>query len=339
MFKPYVILALITMANFAPHLDAKVVRRAVFDFGSGSIRVHVADVDTETQQVARSLYAEHIEVDLSEDLAKQSDRKFSEEIQKAALHAAEKLKQKAIELKVKEFYGIATEAYRSALNGEELVERYFSELSIPVEIVSKETEGKYSFLTLAKERKADPRRMICCDIGGGSFQITYMDQMGEIKVYHGPYGRITTKNAIITHVKQKSFQEMSSPNPMTLKEWEEGLHFMRSALPPVPQDLLDKIDEPDVQIIGVAGHPPELVALGIYRTEDLMELRDQYLNKRDQELSSDQPFFLASYAVSDLILVGALMEKLGVNEFFYYETHGSSNSTALLITEELWNNL
>lgn len=339
MFKPFVILAFVGMTSLAPHLDAKVVRRAVFDFGSGSIRVHVADIDTDTHQITSSLYAESIRVLLSEDLAKRPDRKFSDEIQRAALNAAGKLKQKAVELDVKEFYGIATEAYRSALNGEELVERYFSELAIPVEIVSKETEGKYSFLTLAQEKKADPQRMICCDIGGGSFQITYMDQKSEIKIYHGPYGRITTKHALITHVKQKSVQEMTSPNPVTLQEWEKGLHFLRSALPPVPQDLLDKVSEPDIQMVGVAGHPPELAALGVYRIEDLVKLRNQYLNKTDQELFSDQPFFLSPYAVSDLILVGALMERLGVNEFSYYETRGSSNSTALLVTEELWDSL
>ena len=163
-----------------------------------------------------------------------------------------------------------------------------------------------------------------------------MNNKGEIKSYYGPYGRTSTKNAIIAHVKRQSFQETLSPNPMTLKEWEEGLQFLDSALLPVPQDLLDKIRESDVQIIGVAGHPPELAALGVYRLEDLLNLRDHYLNKTDVEVTKDIDFFLASYAVTDLILVRAVMEKLGVYELSFYECIGSSNSTAVLLEEELW---
>jgi len=320
---------LLLMISFA--LEARVARRAAFDFGSGSIRLHVADVDTEKHQVIKSVYTTSLNVFLSEELSKRPD--FSPEIQETALATAKRLKQIATQLEAEEFFGIATEAYRTATNGAELAKRYFSELSIPVEIVSKEAEGKFSFITLAKENAINPRNMVCCDIGGGSFQITYTDPQGAVQLYYGPFGRITTKNALITHVK---CNDTHTPNPVTLQEWEKGLHFMRSALPPAPQDLLAKISEPGVQIIGVAGHPPELAALGDYRQEDLLNLRNEYLNKKDEEFISDQPFFLAPYAVSDLILVCALMEKLGVTGFSYQETHGSSNSTALLVTEELW---
>lgn len=336
MRRKCIAILLTTLLSFSSFLEAQIVRRAVFDFGSGSIRIHVADVDTQNMQVVHTLYTDSVRVFLSEDLVKQSDKKFSEEIQKAAVNTAKKFKEKALELNATQFYGIATEAYRSALNGEELVRRYHTELSIPVDIVSKEEEGKFSFLTLAMESKLNPNQMICWDIGGGIIQVTYLNQKGEFNIYHAPYGRLSTKNALLTHLKNKSLEKESSLNPVSLTEWESSLEFMHSVLPSAPQDLLEKIKDPNVQIIGVAGHPPELANLDMYQIKHLIEVRDRYLNKKDEELVQNLPFFSAPHAVSDLVLVHAIMKKLGIDQVSYFNTSGSSNSVALLTSEDLW---
>lgn len=337
MYRKYIAITLTVLLSFSSFLEAQIVRRAVFDFGSGSIRIHVADVDTQNTQAVHTLYTDSVRVFLSEDLAKQNNKKFSEEIQKVAIDTAKMFKEKALDLNTTQFYGIATEAYRSALNGEELVRRYHAELSIPVNIVSKEEEGKFSFLTLAMQSKVDPNQMICWDIGGGSIQVTYLNQEGELRIYHAPYGRLSTKNALLTHVKNNDHKkEASFLNPVSLTEWKSYLEFMYSALPSAPQDLLDKIKDPNVQIIGVAGHPPELAHLGMYQIKHLIEVRDRYLNKSDEEITQDLPFFSAPHAVSDLILVHAIMEKLGIDKISYFNTRGSSNSMALLTSEDLW---
>ncbi len=54
-------------------LGGEIVRRAAFDFGSGSIRLQVADVDTETNQVLKSIYSDVLKTFLSSDLARQAE--------------------------------------------------------------------------------------------------------------------------------------------------------------------------------------------------------------------------------------------------------------------------
>lgn len=313
-------------------VNSDVVRRAAFDFGSGTIRVHVADVHPEQNEVVQTLFFESARLPISEDLATQANGHFSEEIQATALAIAATLKQKAQQFDAMQFSGIATETYRSALNGHTLVKRYLQELAIPVQIISKEDEGKFSFLTVAKERKFERQHLVCCDIGAASFQITYLDENGQLKTYYGPYGRATTLQALVGHLRK----EIPSPNPMTFAEWESGMQFIHNNLTPIPTDLLEKVKNPQTVTIAVGGHPPELLSLGVYGTKDLHKFRDHYLNKFDHELTSGHRFFKAANALSDLILSCALLEKLDIESFTYFETIGSSNSTALLLEESLW---
>lgn len=325
------LLSVISITN----LEAAIERRAAFDFGSGKIKVQVADVDTESQEIKADLYQNSIRILLAEDLAHQEDGNFSEKIKEEAFAAAAILKKEAASHGAIQFAGIATEAYRTASNGAQLLDRFQKELTIPISLISQEEEGKFAFLSLVEEKGFAPENLICWDIGGGSFQITYLDATGTLKVYKGPFGRSTTKNGIIANIKHQSPLEIATPNPMNEDEWKSGVDYLKSVLPPMPEELIKKLKEPQVQLIAVSGHPEKLRVLGTYRDEDLLQLLSERLGKTDEELSLTvaQP----RSAVSELILIHTLMEMMDVHQVNYVATKSGSTS-GLLISEEYWKN-
>lgn len=313
---------------------AEIVRRAAFDFGSGKIKLQVADVDTENHAIVQSVYTEAIVVPLSEDAANNPQGFFSEEVQKRAIIVAQNLQQKAIELGAVEFIGLATEAYRKAPNGQKLVDKYSSELNIPVKIISQLEEGKMGFLALIAEANLDPSRVISWDIGGGSFQVTYFDNEENIQVYMAPFGRTTTKNAIIKFVKEEDPSKTASPNPMSILEWENSLTYLNEVLPQIPDSLVLKLQMADVQLIGISAHPEKLRNLKTYHLNDIIEILEERLNKNDNELAKIHRS--PPSAVSELALVHSIMHKLNVSSVDYIRTSSGSTS-AILITEEHWN--
>ncbi len=321
----------ILMCSF--NVDAAVVRRAAFDFGSGKIKVQVADVDTDTRQILLSLYTEDAVVLLSEDAAHQPQSLLSDQIQEKAINAAQSLKQKALDLGATEFYGLATEAYRKAPNAHKLVDRYFSELAIPVKIISQIEEGQNAFRALIAETNLDQNEVISFDIGGGSFQVTYLDDDKNIQVYMAPFGRSTTKNAIITYVKGEDPATTLSPNPMSRGDWESALKYFDKTLPEVPEALALKLKKSDVQVIGISAHPEKLRNLSTYHLENIHNALEERLNKGDAELAASHKS--PNSAVSELALVYSIMQKLQISTVNYIRTNGGATS-ALLISDEYW---
>ncbi len=329
-----ILIIFISLISLFSFLDAEIVRRAAFDFGSGKIKLQVADVDTDSHTIIQSIYSEGVPVLLSEDAAKNPEGCFSEEIQKQAIATTQMFMQKAIELGTVEFSGLATEAYRKAPNGQKLIDKYASTLNLPVKIISQEEEGKNGFLTLIAETHLDPTQVIAWDIGGGSFQITYLDDEKNIQVYMAPFGRMTTKSAIIRFVKDKDPSVISSPNPMSNKEWKKAIQYLNTALPQVPTELANKLKMSNVQLIGVSAHPEKLRSLKVYHTKDIIENLEERLNKNDTELGEIHE--APTSAVSELALVYTIMQKLDISSVNYIRMSSGSTS-ALLITEEYWN--
>lgn len=313
--------------------NAEIMRRAAFDFGSGEIKLQVADVDTENHSIFKPIYAHATSVLLSDDAANHPKGCFSDKIQECAIAAAQSLKERAVELGAVEFAGLATEAYRRAPNGTELIDKYKALLNIPVKIISQIEEGKVGFLALIAETKLDPATVISWDIGGGSFQVTYLDDERNTQVYMAPFGRMTTKNAIIKFVKGEDPSKVFSPNPMSRSEWERSLDYFALALPQVPESLVLKLKRADVQLIGMAAHPKKFHDLRTYHLGDVLENLEERLNKSDAELANiNNP---PATGVTELALVYSVMHKFDVTSVNYMRTSSGSTS-GLLIAEEYW---
>jgi len=315
------------------NLSAKQVIRGAFDFGSGKIKIQVAVVDQDTQKIVSTLLVKDIIVKLSEDAAHHPEGMFSEEIQQKALTAAKQLKEEALQLGVEQFSGVATEAYRKAPNGQDLIHRYLSELNIPVRMISQFDEGKLGFLALINETGLDPTKVISWDIGGGSCQIAYFDNESNFKVYMLPFGRETTKNAIIRYVKGQNPEFIRTPNPMTRVEWNAAINYFLRVMPGVPEDLTKKLLLSDVQIVGISAHPEQLRSLKQYQIDHVEKILTGRLNKKDEQIDHKTP----ALAISELALVYSIMHKLQINDVSYIRTKSGSTS-GLLSSKEYWLN-
>jgi hypothetical protein len=62
------------------NIQGETERRAAFDLGSGSLKLLIADVDSNTHNIVNYVFSRNIKIPLSEDLAI-NDGEFGEEIQ------------------------------------------------------------------------------------------------------------------------------------------------------------------------------------------------------------------------------------------------------------------
>lgn len=314
-------------------LEGEVIRRAAFDFGSGKIKVQVADVDTDANEIISSVYTEDVLVPLSEDAASNKEGLLSKEIQDKAVATTRELKQKSIDQGAVAFTGVATEVYRKAPNGKELIDKYETELSIPVHMISQQEEGELGFYSLITENGLDATKIATWDIGGGSFQITFLDELGGICVYMGPFGRITAKQAIIKNVKKMDPSKHNSPNPMSNEEWISSLAYFHKALPEVPEKLKSRLKSGDLHLIGMAAHPLLLRELKTYCLSDIYKLLNTYLGKTDEEILNINK--TPTMALTDLALITSILQKLNSSSVKYMRTSSGSTS-GVLIMDKFW---
>ena len=171
------------MARRAAH-----VLRAAFDVGSGATKVTVAVVSPSDGAVVRILYSDQTELLLRHDLQETkattgrdmlSDACVGRLLERLAFYAAEARgagggDDAEDSVGAVQMVGCATAVFRSAENGEEVLERVRSEIEIDVQMVSQELEGRLGFLTAKAVGPADVKaeELIAWDSGGGSFQIT-----------------------------------------------------------------------------------------------------------------------------------------------------------------------
>ncbi len=308
-------------------LGGEIVRRAAFDFGSGSIRLQVADVETETNRLVGTVYNHVLKTFLSSDLARQIDGSFSDEIQEIAIYSARELKQHALAHNATEFSGIATAAYRQAHNGQELIDRIKREVGIDVRIISQEEEGFFGFQTLVSEFEISADQLVAWDTGAGSLQITYLDALGVPCHYMADFGRCTTADAIIESVKKQDLKKTVSPNPITRQDWTESLHYLHQTLPKMPDSLIAKVKLANVRLVAMGAQPASLKAMGTYTMEDLDTLSDSLLNLTDEQLEhyDSNPTF----TVTDAILAKVILQKLNMQKV---ETRHTAGSTSGVLT-------
>lgn len=329
--KAFLLIQLLLIASNALYSENTI--RAAFDFGSGQTKMQVAEVDLTNGKIVRSIYSHAIKVALAEDALRHPSGCYSTEIQDKALNAVRLLKEKAIALGAVEFAGVATEAYRKAPNAQYLLDRYMTEVGIPSKIISQEEEGRLGFWSVVAETNIDPNMIVAWDMGGASFQITYLDDAKNLKIYMAPFGRVTAKNAIIKFVKEENPLKVLSPNPLNDEEWERALALFLAELPPVPVELLAKLKRQETRLIGLAAHPEKLRILNSYGVDDILNLLEQRINKSDIELQPLHP--TPMYAISELALVYSIMKKLQVSRTDYLNTQSGSTS-AILLCEDYW---
>jgi exopolyphosphatase / guanosine-5'-triphosphate,3'-diphosphate pyrophosphatase len=314
-------------------------RRVAFDVGSGKIKMQISDIDVSTNRIVKAIFSDGILVGFSRDLANSPNKQFSLQIQDKAIQAFSQLKAKADKFQPKAYHGVATEAFRLAENSNELLVRIKNDLNIKIEIIEQDEEGILGFITAINEVNIQPNKAVVWDIGSGSFQMT-TKYLNEYFVYKGKLGRITMKDTIINEI-QSYHSDVSTPNPISMKDVNKSLDHIKKQVKDIPDYLCKMLSQPDTIILGIGAYPKVILASQLtFSSQDIFDAISAKIDQSDQDLSKEISEFGNSpeFILSDLILVYGIMLALGIQQVRYVITQGG-NTTGVLISPQYWTNL
>ncbi len=318
----------------------QVQRRAALDVGSGKIKIQVADVDAEANRIISTLFVDVACVAMREDLSKSLDGRLSAEIQNKTVEAISELIKKTVPFCPEAYHGIATESLRMAKNGDELVQRIQFETGIPITIISQEEEGILGFTSATSQTEIGFEDAVSWDFGGGSFQMTA--KCGDhFCVYQGKLGKVPMKHALL-RLQGKDTERAFSPNPISLSEAEAAILMVRERLREFPNELREKLKEPNVAVLGIGINPVWGMQESFnYTQSDVMKAIIDRLNLDDSAIQvkdaiPEEREFLSAYVVSNLILAYGIMTELNIEQVKYVGTTGA-NATGALLTPKYWN--
>jgi len=308
--------------------------RAAFDIGSGSTKIQVAKVHV-SGRVEEVLFSEEKGILLGTDYEKNQDHTIGPHMENELIQAILDYKKVAEELGAKEYAAIATEVFRKAKNGANILEKIRNAIGIHPQLVSQETEGKLGFLTAVAVSGKNKQNVIAWDSGGASFQIVALID-DKINVYEGPLGSINTTKIMIEHVQKKSFNQHFSPNPTTEEEAQALVEAITNIIADPPQWLISKLQQKDMVVVPFGGVAScftlatQILNKSIFQTEDIKQAITLTTNKTDEQFTYIQP----QMVVPKLCLILAVMTKLGIETCECCCANGST--PGLLIANEFW---
>ena len=284
--------------------------RAVFDVGSGSTKMKVAKVDTCKNEIKELLLDKSLPVPYKAMLAKSKDKKFDRSIKEAGIKALKKLKTIAIDNGATHFAGVATSAFRKALNGKELVDSINKTLDLNLVIISQKEEGLIGYQ--GAKRFAGGNETVVWDIGGGSMQMI-AQQSDDFLIYKGNLASVSFKKHLISAIQKKDFKKSPSPNPISKADYKVALAFAQNhATEAVPLGFKERFKTPKTKVYGIGGVHGFSIAGQTgkknYTANDIKETLDKRLGLTDEKIGGKY----ASTEISNLILVLGYMKSLNI---------------------------
>jgi exopolyphosphatase/guanosine-5'-triphosphate,3'-diphosphate pyrophosphatase len=150
------------------------VRVGCVDMGSNAIRFLVAEFVNEAQYA--TLVSERVPVRLGHGIYLSG--RLEDGAMEAAVRALAAFREQMTALAVEHYRAVATSAVREAGNGDEFVDRIRTEAGVDVEPISGSEEGRLVHLAVASRVALGRRRWLLADLGGGSVEVSLVDQHG-----------------------------------------------------------------------------------------------------------------------------------------------------------------
>jgi len=323
----------------------KVIRRAAFDFGSGSIKMEIADVDIKTNTIIRTLKfdkGENIKkipfIEPIKDPAYFCDTKvkFSETVIQKSVTAMTQLMKLAKENGATQFSGFSTFMFRLAgKSSKRLLRVVKKKCNISIETVSAKREGILGFQTAVhllsqKIPKASKRDIIVWDIGTGSSQISECIA-NKIQVL-----TMESSSGILLAASMRQILERNEKAPLhpilndkDYPEYQDIKNFLKILL-----SGGKSLSKKSIYVIG--GFPKELRNLGVITQEQIEKIVLKRLCKTEAELKVDFPEESDPDLYTGItFLLQAFMEKKGIAEVRYLPAP-SGNTPAWLVNSKKW---
>lgn len=328
--------------------------RVAIDFGSGALKVQMAAVDVEENRIiGKPFIAKYVPLGLTEDVAANGGR-ISEKIAQKALSILHGFKEEALKIAAHEgyasiqFIGVATDVFRKAQNGNDLLHIFEEQLGIRFLIFTQDEEGKLGFLT-AKALYPDTLEasLLAWDSGNGSFQLTIKENSNYV-VYQGPLGQGTVRVLLSKDIRNAPvLQNNQSGNPVLREEAIELTQKIKSLLPVVPDWLHEKLNS-DKIVIATFGDDQSIFALTAQALANLNEIKEPlqeatlsfldvqrvietYLEQDDETFYAEGLHFKT---LTSALHLSAVMQHFGIQLIQYRKSIG--NTPGMLIAPQLW---
>jgi len=320
--------------------QASIERRCALDVGSGSLKLLIADVDTNNEQITTFIYSDLVSFPFSESLANRADCSFGKNLQTYAKKAIQRLLERAAPYAPSKVVGIATEAFRKAKNGTQFAQSIYKELKIPIYVISQAEEAEIAFKSVVVLAKSDPDHTVVWDIGSGSFQIAWQD-VDTIHCYSGQLGQVIVRN-ILLEIQGKSRSNQPSPYPISIQEAESLKQILLEQLSEIPEHLQKKLAHPLTKVYGIGGTHHSNIALStkkfVYTLEMVEALTHMRLSLNQDELDNSEN----DHWVSDLMLLSSIMTHLKIKEvidiqfFNHSDVKITGNTVGILTHAPYW---
>ncbi len=321
--------AWIVAAAMTAQADDGPVTLVVFDIGSGTTRMLVAEVDPRAGLVLDTRLTLSRKVGYADDLARNGGGRFSEAIMAEGSAAMAELLSLAEPYQPSVRIGVATQAFREADNALGLVDRWFDEHLLDVRIISQCEEGRLAFDLVRAARPEFDGPLLVWDIGAASQQLIWsFDPATPPRINSSPLASVSFKHAALVDLERSTNQY--SPNPISADEAGRLAELAERLARHDRLDTIATLMSEQAAVVGVGGvlaiSVAQQVADGggrvITRAAVEAALARQ-LGRSDQDIGGE----FAATEVSNLILVAALMRFYGIER---YEPMRVSLAEALL---------
>lgn len=304
--------------------DKCIQKRGAFDIGSGSTKLVVAQVDICLQRIVK-IYPKgekQIKLPFKKDLDESKNGNFSKKMMKSGLEGIKQLKIYAEKnFGIKKFSAVATDAFRRAENGTDYTQLLSSELNFPIHIITQTSEAVLGFLAASGNLDIGMDKILVWDIGGGSMQITALNDNNEtdidkqFEVYKGKLASISFKNIVLESIQGQTKKSRKSPNPLGKDVSEKSIKLaqMYSALH-VPESIKEKAKS--LRVIGIGGVHYHSIRNQVqikdetYSSKQLRETLNKKLLYNDKQIGGAY----AQTDITNLALILGFMQELGITD-------------------------
>jgi hypothetical protein len=141
-------------------------------------------------------------------------------------------------------------------------------------------------------------------------------------------------------IQGKDTSQALSANPISKEEAAKGIEYVKETLKDVPEELRQKLRDPDVVVLGVGINPLWNSHRTGFQATDVLEELNHRLDLDDEAIRLKdriQPdrTDAAEGAVSSLVLTYGMMNALGIDRVRYVGAPGG-NAIGALLSPKYW---